>query len=576
MLKIRSYFIVFAVAFAISTAYAMIGIQDAKAQAADSGAAYTDLIKRIEALEANGTGNVTAGDITGLKIGFEVRHRYEQREQFPIGLGAAHSVSTSSDTLRRTLDYSYVAGSGGGITSPAERSREVDTEFTLQRVRLYFDADINKNVRGYIKLQDSRTFGAEQSTVGNLSRTDLLEGYAELRNLGDLNPILGNIGIRVGRWQASYGNDRLIGHLNWTNQARAYDGGRVRWDNKKNAWVDVFAFQVQENNTAGVSGDVGVVNSGAATAATVSEIGWLPNITGRRDEVLYGVYSQFKIYAGNVFEPYFLARARSNDINTTSLTLPGSTEQRYTVGFRLDGKDVPGLGGLDYTVEPAWQFGKADYVQTTLGGLLPGVNYSSPIQAFAVYAGGGYTFKNIPWTPRIGYAYAFASGDERPNSGGAKTFDHLYPTGHAQLGYIDFVAWQNIKNHQIHLSFKPTKKLGIDVKGHIFSLDEEADSWYNVAGGTGVVSAAGVATGFGGGMGIIRQGADAVTVNGVTSRVDDELGQEIDLTVNYNLFKNFGVVAGYSHFFAGDFVEDTGAGMDRGSDWAYLQTTLSF
>lgn len=144
------------------------------------------------------------------------------------------------------MSYSY---GGGGINNPAERGRRVDNEFTLQRVRLHFDADINKNVRGFIKLQDSRTFGAEQGTAGNLGRTDLLEGYAELRNLGDLNPILTNVGLRVGRWQASYGNDRLIGTLNWANQARAYDGGRVRWDNKKNAWIDVFAFQVQETNT---------------------------------------------------------------------------------------------------------------------------------------------------------------------------------------------------------------------------------------------------------------------------------------------------------------------------------------
>jgi len=58
--------------------------------------------------------------------------------------------------------------------------------------------------------------------------------------------------------------------------------------------------------------------------------------------------------------------------------------------------------------------------------------------------------------------------------------------------------------------------------------------------------------------------------------VDDELGQEIDVTLKYKMFENFGVVAGYSHFFAGDFIEDTGAGNDRGVDWFYLQTTVKF
>jgi len=42
------------------------------------------------------------------------------------------------------------------------------------------------------------------------------------------------------------------------------------------------------------------------------------------------------------------------------------------------------------------------------------------------------------------------------------------------------------------------------------------------------------------------------------------------------MFENFGVVAGYSHFFSGDFIEDTGGGVDRGVDWFYLQTTVKF
>lgn len=556
MLKIRNYFIVFAVAFAISTAYATIGIQDAKAQAAGSGAAYTDLIKRIEALEANGTGNVTAPDITGIKIGFDVRHRYEQRSQDFASIATPAYADTGR--IQRQITTFSPAGTD---TSAAGRGRRTDQDFTLQRVRLTLDADVNKNVRGFIMLQDARTFGEEGSTVGNRQRTDIQEAYAELRNLGDLNPILNNLELRVGRWQASYGNDRLIGTLNWANQARSYDGARMKWDNKKNLWVDLFAFQVNETSTGGTDGG-GILGVAPSTATT--------------DDVLYGIYSQYKFdgaLKGNLIEPYLIVRAQSKDTSTATPVTKAAHEQRYTAGFRLDGKDISGLGGLDYTVEPAWQFGKVEYdPDNIVDGATSGIaiNGSAPIQAFAVYAGGGYTFKNVAWTPRIGYAYVFASGDEKKGIGAAKTFDHIYPTGHAQLGYMDVAAWQNIKDHQIHFSIKPTKKLGVDVKGHIFSLDEEADSWYSVAGGIG----AGVA----GGGGVIREGADTFVdpKTGLTRNVDDDLGQEIDFTVSYNLFKNFGVVAGYSHFFADDFVEDTGAGIDRGSDWAYLQTTLKF
>jgi hypothetical protein len=54
------------------------------------------------------------------------------------------------------------------------------------------------------------------------------------------------------------------------------------------------------------------------------------------------------------------------------------------------------------------------------------------------------------------------------------------------------------------------------------------------------------------------------------------LGQEIDFTVKYKMFDNFSVVGGYSHFWADDFIEDTGNGVDRGVDWAYLMTTVKF
>jgi hypothetical protein len=131
---------------------------------------------------------------------------------------------------------------------------------------------------------------------------------------------------------------------------------------------------------------------------------------------------------------------------------------------------------------------------------------------------------------------------------------------------MDMTGWQNIKDHQIHLNLKPTKKLVVDAKLHFMSLDENADALYSVAGGTG----------YGGGMGVNRWGSDTFTDASGTHSVDNTLGQEIDLTVKYKLFKNFGVVAGYSHFFADDFIEDTGAGLDRGVDWAYLQTTVKF
>ena len=532
MIKFRNYFIIFASVFAITAACAM---QDVKAQ--DS---MSDLIKRIEALESKPAagGNVTAGKIRGLKIGLNLRHRYELRaNDFIVGgtIGAKVINADGSTTLTP------------GSTAHANRKPTLD--FTLQRMRLSFDMDVNKNVMARVMFQDSRTFG-EAGITSNLQRTDVQEGYVQLRNLGDINPLLSNVQLRIGRWQQGYGNHRVIGTLGWANQSRSYDGAKLMYK-KGNFNVDVFAWQISENVTGGVDG--GGVLGGAPDPSA-------------KDTVLYGFYSQYKFggaLKGNVIEPYLVVKAESSDEDITPGTQSPEKETRYTWGLRAAGKNIAGLGGFDYTVEPNWQTGRADYVEETTNTSYPGWNTNHDINAFAIHAEAGYTFKNIPWTPRIGYAYSFASGDENYDKGTQETYKQVSPTQHAHNGYMDITSWQNIKDHQIHLNLKPTKKLVVDVKAHFFELDEEADNWWHV-GGTSI-NAAG-ADNF----------DDISTAGSATSSVDDELGQEIDITLKYKMFQNFGVVAGYSHFWAGDFIEDVTAGQDRGVDWFYLQTTVKF
>jgi len=214
------------------------------------------------------------------------------------------------------------------------------------------------------------------------------------------------------------------------------------------------------------------------------------------------------------------------------------------------------LSNLDYTIEPNYQSGSSRYTPARMS---TRTNTKESIDAWAIHAEAGYTFKSLPWTPRIGYAYSFASGDETFDEGSQKTYKQVSPTQHAHNGYMDIIGWQNMQDHQIHLNVKPTKKLVIDVKAHFISLDKEADNWYSVGGG------------------VNRAGADRFVDNtGANNDVDNDLGQEIDVTLKYKMFENFGVVAGYSHFFADDFIEDTGGGVDRGVDWFYLQTTVKF
>jgi hypothetical protein len=529
MIKFRNYFIIFASVFAITAACA---IQDVKAQ--DS---MSDLIKRIEALESKpSVGNVTAGKIRGLKIGLNLRHRMELRSQDFVGSSAQPTVTQETNGTR-TL---------GSMAGRAHRTRRPSQDFTLQRMRLSFDMDVNKNVMARVMFQDSRTFG-EAGITDNKERTDLQEGYVQLRNLGDINSLLTNVQLRIGRWQQGYGNHRVIGTLGWANQSRSYDGAKIMYK-KGNFNVDVFAWQISENVTGGVSG----------SAQSDSGLGTLdPSI---KDTVLYGFYSQYKFggfLKGNVIERYVVVKAESTDEDVTNAIKTPESETRYTWGLRLAGKNIEGLGGFDYTIEPNYQSGSSRYTPANLS---QNENAKENIDAWAIHAEVGYTFKNLPWTPRIGYAYSFASGDDDFDDGSQRTYKQISPTQHAHNGYMDVTSWQNIIDHQLHLNFKPTKKLVVDVKTHFFELDQESDNWYHV-----------------GGTAVNGQGADRfIDSSGTNQDVDDELGQEVDVTLKYKMFENFGVVAGYSHFFSGDFIEDTMGANDRGVDWFYLQTTVKF
>ena len=126
----------------------------------------------MEAKPGNG-GNVTAGKgkIRGLNIGLNLRHRYEARSQ----------------------DFSR--GRGTNYAGGAHGSRQPTKDFTIQRMRLSFDADINKNVMARVMFQDARTFGehhnpdsmtTSSNITSNLQRTDVQEAYVQLRNLGDI------------------------------------------------------------------------------------------------------------------------------------------------------------------------------------------------------------------------------------------------------------------------------------------------------------------------------------------------------------------------------------------------------
>ena len=62
------------------------------------------------------------------------------------------------------------------------------------------------------------------------------------------------------------------------------------------------------------------------------------------------------------------------------------------------------------------------------------------------------------------------------------------------------------------------------------------------------------------------------TITAVSS--NKNIGSEMDLTLAYQIDKNFSAVVGGAHFFAGEYLKENGLGSD--GDFYYLQTKATF
>lgn len=203
-------------------------------------------------------------------------------------------------------------------------------------------------------------------------------------------------------------------------------------------------------------------------------------------------------------------------------------ERRHTFGARLAG--TAGGGRAEYDVEAAYQWG-------SLG--------AGTISA-AMFGGElAYTVAQVPGRPSFHTGLDYASGDGSAG-GDAGTFNQLFPLGHAFLGYIDVVGRQNVVALNAGVRIRPFESLQADVTAHHFRRASTNDGLYNAGGG--VERAAGVTR--------------AATV-----------GTELDVTLTWRLGRHVAGLAGYSRFFPGPFIKETGAAENIRFVYGSLQLT---
>jgi len=309
-------------------------------------------------------------------------------------------------------------------------------KFYGMRTRLGLDVKLNPKLEGRIMVQDSRYWGVDEpstvSTGTEKQATDLYEGYVDLRWIWDLP-----LDIRLGRQTMTYGRERLVGPLDFSNFGRTFDAFRFRFT--MGAFVtDVFSSKIVETNAPA------------------------PDTTLRysdRDRNFSGLYISREGERVERAEVYWL-----RDIDKTQPQSPGEIK-RHTIG------------GLARVTLPASFMVEGEYAYQTG---TAGSPYDIAAQMLTLEL--LYTRADIHNLKLTG-GFDWATGDGDPTDDELGTFNQLFPTGHAHLGSIDYVGRQNIQDLRGQASITVLKKSTLLGAYHWFRLDEAADAWYNAAGG---------------------------------------------------------------------------------------------
>ena len=345
--------------------------------------------------------------------------RYLEERLPAEGADGAESILPGGRSIRITGEIRIREEIKDRLYAPMDPGGAESFDFAHMRTRLRFDIDVLENLAAVVELQDIRTLGEEGSTTADTEGVDLKRGTIVFRNLGGHD-----LTVEAGRFVMVYGDQRLIGHLEWFDQGRTYDGVRGMFKGEK-YWIDAFAVRVRET-------------------VTPDDDQWFVGVYGGREwlEAYALLFADDMAMAGEV----------------------GTDDTMFvTVGFRI----ARTSGDWDYTTEVAFQTG--DVKGDDLGAF-----------AFAVVV--GRTFPDVRWAPRIALEIDYASGDDDPTDGDSGQFQTLYPTNHLHYGYADLVGWSNILDIHVRFQLKPLEKVVVEIGVHHFLRPEEAGGWVNAGG----------------------------------------------------------------------------------------------
>ncbi len=509
---------------------------------------YSQLSEQVRGLrQANTQGTETLKDQIKKELGIVPNVYNDMARKIRVGMNLRTRGEFANGFAQITDVIGQQGWRSGGTIFPNFGKPANSQTIVLSRVRLNIDADVHEHLRAFLQLQDSRYWGIEGNTGGTAARmggasslsgvgvgqitTDIHQAYVDVRKLFDYPATL-----RLGRQEIIWGDHRMMGSFGWHNISNSFNAIRGFYDTENYAFQTIGSVLAHDPRTSRYTAVGSVVPNRAMKSNDVQNYGAMFTIK----RLIPDATLELMVLHNN----NQLGGAANTQANS------GGNRQIWDGGLRIAGK----VGKpFDYSGEFHGQ-----------GGEYQNQDHS----AFAGYVAAGYTLHNVAWKPRFGLEGDWSPGDDDGRSGDHETFYNFYPTNHKHYGYMDQMAWMNMRAVRGQIKVKPTKKMvaWADIWG--FWLDDTDDNWYNA----GQATMRGYST-----NGLVNQNPSS------------HLGTELDLTLKYKLYKNVALQTGYSHFFSGDYIEETAltnsdpstqgvrqsnSGAD--SDWGYMQMVVGF
>ncbi|MBP6385279.1 MAG: alginate export family protein [Pseudarcicella sp.] len=480
------------------------------------------------------------------------------------------------------------------------KNGEKSAAFTSQRTRLNFGYKWDRLLFG-IAVQDVRVWGQDASSISNAdgSKFMLHEGWAEvtLANKADTTvkfKLLDLLSLKIGRQELAYDDARLIGNLDWLQQARRHDMVLLKTVHK--GWqVDLgLAFNQNNDNfnntgTGYLPANINptVWNSNGVLVPTPAGMIPLINANNKNYSAKPGAgvglafanppstngatqdYKSFKtLYVSKKFKQTKLsALFFQDDFSAYKLDSVGTDAtgkvygRRYISAGLTDTYDYNQARSrstyglmLNHTLGNASSFGKVA-IQAAYYAQKGDDREGNKMDAYHWTASA--TYQKDKYSLTLGYDVlsgndgASALNNYKASSGKNQRFDPLYGTPHKHWGYMDyFYVGTNspaggLNNGYLKLKYTGnTLTIGADV--HTFALNQ-------------------------------------ATVKSGTTLLDKNLGTEIDFAVNYNMNKFTNLELGYSIMkatesmaYAKGQVNATNpeTAFNRSGSWLYLMVNI--